>query len=60
MVAVLDERFPPGWATERPWLDDLAAFLRAALGVTAIVSEVDTDPWTVHAPSIVEQRSLAQ
>jgi hypothetical protein len=52
--------FPPGWATERPWLDDLAAFLRAALGVTAIVSEVDTDPWTVHAPSIVEQRSLAQ
>ena len=37
------------WATERPWLDDLADHLRTALGVTAVVSEVDTDPWTVHS-----------
>ena len=35
------------WATERPWLDDLASVVRAA-GVTAVVSDVDTDPWTVH------------
>jgi dinuclear metal center YbgI/SA1388 family protein len=39
------------WATERPWLDDLAVVLRAALGVTAVVSDLDTDPWTVHASS---------
>jgi dinuclear metal center YbgI/SA1388 family protein len=45
------------WATERPWLDDLADHLRTALGVTAVVSELDTDPWTVHAKSTVEQRS---
>jgi dinuclear metal center YbgI/SA1388 family protein len=37
------------WATERPWLDDLAGYLRTSLGVTAVVSEMDTDPWTVHA-----------
>ena len=37
------------WATERPWLDDLAAQLRAALGVETVVSDLDTDPWTVHA-----------
>jgi dinuclear metal center YbgI/SA1388 family protein len=37
------------WATERPWLDDLAGFLRATLGVEAVVSDVDTDPWTLHA-----------
>jgi len=39
------------WATERPWLDDLADELRTALGVTAVVSDLDTDPWTVHADS---------
>lgn len=39
------------WATERPWLDDLADYLRPELGVTAAVSDLDTDPWTVHAPS---------
>ncbi|BCB84090.1 hypothetical protein Psuf_014030 [Phytohabitans suffuscus] len=44
------------WATERPWLDDLAAHLRAACGVEAIVSDVDTDPWTVH-DSLKEPRS---
>ncbi|WP_091291608.1 Nif3-like dinuclear metal center hexameric protein [Micromonospora halophytica] len=37
------------WATERPWLDDLAAHLRADLGVETMVSDLDTDPWTVHA-----------
>jgi dinuclear metal center YbgI/SA1388 family protein len=39
------------WATERPWLDDVAAWLRAQFGVDAIVSDVDTDPWTIHARS---------
>ncbi|MEH0823851.1 MULTISPECIES: Nif3-like dinuclear metal center hexameric protein [unclassified Micromonospora] len=37
------------WATERPWLDDLAAHLRADLDVETVVSDLDTDPWTVHA-----------
>ncbi len=37
------------WATERPWLDDLAALLRTAPGVDTLVSDLDTDPWTVHA-----------
>ncbi|MER7419110.1 Nif3-like dinuclear metal center hexameric protein [Micromonospora peucetia] len=37
------------WATERPWLDDLAALLREATGVETLVSDLDTDPWTVHA-----------
>ncbi|MEV0326199.1 Nif3-like dinuclear metal center hexameric protein [Micromonospora echinospora] len=39
------------WATERPWLDDLAAHLRATLGVETYVSDLDTDPWSVHAAS---------
>lgn len=37
------------WATERPWLDDLAAHLRDVLGVETHLSDLDTDPWTVHA-----------
>ncbi|WP_431918105.1 Nif3-like dinuclear metal center hexameric protein [Micromonospora wenchangensis] len=37
------------WATERPWLDDVAAHLRAGFGVETVVSDLDTDPWTVHA-----------
>jgi dinuclear metal center YbgI/SA1388 family protein len=41
------------WATERPWLDDLAGFLRDTLGVDAIVSDLDTDPWTLAAPTPV-------
>ncbi|HWS36144.1 MAG TPA: Nif3-like dinuclear metal center hexameric protein [Actinoplanes sp.] len=36
------------WASERPWLDDVAAWLRADLGVEVLVSDLDTDPWTVH------------
>ena len=37
------------WATERPWLDDVAAWLREVSGAEVLVSDVDTDPWTVHA-----------
>jgi len=37
------------WATERPWLDEVAAWLRDEVGAEVIVSDVDTDPWTVHA-----------
>ncbi|MBX6723861.1 MAG: Nif3-like dinuclear metal center hexameric protein, partial [Dactylosporangium sp.] len=39
------------WATERPWLDDVVEHLRTDVGVTAVVSDVDTDPWTVHSKS---------
>jgi dinuclear metal center YbgI/SA1388 family protein len=39
------------WATERPWLDEVAGWLRAQFPVTALVSDLDTDPWTVHAVS---------
>jgi len=39
------------WATERPWLDDVATYLRESAGVETIVSDLDTDPWTVHATS---------
>lgn len=46
----------PHWATERPWLDMLAAELRADLGSVAldvVVSDLVTDVWTVHAPALV-------
>jgi putative NIF3 family GTP cyclohydrolase 1 type 2 len=39
------------WATERPWLDELAGYLRERFAVDTMVSDVDTDPWTVHAAS---------
>jgi dinuclear metal center YbgI/SA1388 family protein len=39
------------WATERPWLDPLAESLTAELGITARASDLDTDPWTLHAAS---------
>ncbi|AEV82440.1 hypothetical protein ACWT_1422 [Actinoplanes sp. SE50] len=39
------------WATERPWLDDVAAWLRAQFPVEVVVSDLDTDPWTVHSAS---------
>jgi dinuclear metal center YbgI/SA1388 family protein len=39
------------WATERPWLDDVAAFLREAADVETVISDLDTDPWTVHVSS---------
>ncbi|WP_320066834.1 Nif3-like dinuclear metal center hexameric protein [Micromonospora sp. RTGN7] len=47
------------WATERPWLDDLAAVLRAELGVETTVSDLDTDPWTVHAAALHSDRAPA-
>ncbi|AGL15308.1 Nif3-like dinuclear metal center hexameric protein [Actinoplanes sp. N902-109] len=40
------------WASERPWLDEVAGWLRAQFGVTVVVSDLDTDPWTVHSVSI--------
>lgn len=39
------------WATERPWLDPLAEYLRAELGLEVIISDLVTDVWTVHSPS---------
>lgn len=39
------------WATEQPWLAELGSALRADLGVRTVVSELDTDPWTLHYPS---------
>jgi putative NIF3 family GTP cyclohydrolase 1 type 2 len=35
------------WASERPWLDDVAAAVGARAGVATAVSDVDTDPWTM-------------
>ncbi len=37
------------WASERPWLDDVAAWLSGRFGVETIVSDLDTDPWNLHA-----------
>ena len=39
------------WATERPWLDPLADRLATALGISALASDLDTDPWTLHVAS---------
>jgi len=39
------------WATERPWLDELAGYLRGRFGIETMVSDLDTDPWTLHASS---------
>ncbi|MEV6525752.1 Nif3-like dinuclear metal center hexameric protein [Longispora sp. NPDC051575] len=35
------------WATERPWLDDLARRMRDEAGVDTVVSDAVTDPWNV-------------
>ncbi|HEU5109798.1 MAG TPA: Nif3-like dinuclear metal center hexameric protein [Micromonosporaceae bacterium] len=43
------------WATERPWLDELAGYLRERFALDTIVSDLDTDPWTVHASSTVKE-----
>lgn len=42
----------PHWSTEQPWLGDLAARLRTALGdtVETVVSQLATDPWSLHVP----------
>lgn len=39
------------WATERPWLDELATVLPAAADgeLEIVVSDLVTDPWTGHA-----------
>ncbi len=39
------------WATEQPWLDELATELNAGPGVRTVVSDLDTDPWTMHVPT---------
>lgn len=41
------------WATEAPWLDELAGRLRDRLATTVdvSVSRIVTDPWTLHVPS---------
>jgi dinuclear metal center YbgI/SA1388 family protein len=39
------------WASERPWLDEVAGWLSGQFPVESIVSDLDTDPWTVHAVS---------
>jgi dinuclear metal center YbgI/SA1388 family protein len=39
------------WATERPWLDRVAAQLSGELGIPAVASDIDTDPWTLHVAS---------
>jgi dinuclear metal center YbgI/SA1388 family protein len=39
------------WATERPWFDELATYLRDSFGVATWVSDLDTDPWTLQAGS---------
>jgi dinuclear metal center YbgI/SA1388 family protein len=39
------------WASERPWLDEVATWLRGTFPIETIVSDLDTDPWTVHAVS---------
>jgi dinuclear metal center YbgI/SA1388 family protein len=41
------------WATEAPWLDDLATALRERFGTTVEtrVSDQVTDPWTLHVAS---------
>jgi dinuclear metal center YbgI/SA1388 family protein len=41
------------WATERPWLDDVAEWLRGQFPVDAVVSDLDTDPWTIQTHSTV-------
>ena len=46
------------WATERPWLDDVAAWLGGEFGIEVTVSDMDTDPWTVHAFSSSEKETL--
>ncbi|WP_250036225.1 Nif3-like dinuclear metal center hexameric protein [Paractinoplanes maris] len=44
------------WATERPWLDDVGAWLGEEFGAAVTVSDLDTDPWTVHARDVPEKK----
>jgi putative NIF3 family GTP cyclohydrolase 1 type 2 len=43
------------WATERPWLDHLVRLLCDTLPVEAVASDLDTDPWTVHADGLTKE-----
>lgn len=36
------------WATEQPWLSEVAQWLQKKTGIEAVVSAVRTDPWTMH------------
>lgn len=47
----------PHWATERPWLDDVAAAVRDRTGLAVTVSDLATDPWTSHVPSTLTDPS---
>ncbi len=42
----------PHWSSEHPWLGATADRLRAALDATveAVVSDIVTDPWSMHLP----------
>ncbi|GAB3238377.1 Nif3-like dinuclear metal center hexameric protein [Glycomyces halotolerans] len=42
------------WATERPWLDTVAEQLSGLIDDIA-VSDIDTDPWTIHQNSGVNR-----
>ncbi|CAM3122157.1 Nif3-like dinuclear metal center hexameric protein [Stackebrandtia soli] len=39
------------WAGEWPWLELVASDVAARFGVDTVVSDVNTDPWTIHASS---------
>lgn len=36
------------WATEQPWLAELAQWLQKETSLETLVSQVSTDPWTTH------------
>jgi len=45
------------WASEWPWCEQAASVIRAACGSTVEVhvSQLNTDPWTMHAPGPVRE-----
>jgi dinuclear metal center YbgI/SA1388 family protein len=45
------------WASERPWLDEVAGWLRGQFPAAVLVSDLDTDPWTVHASATAKEPS---
>jgi len=45
------------WASERPWLDEVAGWLRGQFPADVLVSDLDTDPWTVHASATSKEPS---
>ncbi|GAA1808180.1 Nif3-like dinuclear metal center hexameric protein [Luedemannella flava] len=48
------------WATERPWLDLLAGQLADALPIATVVSDLPTDPWTLHVPAAIYKPTTAK